>query len=79
MFTKCLNILILGQCTDGRKGVLEQAGGAEQHSIAEAARNKPKRGEGGKSDKSWPSPRRWRPGVFVRRRLRNQHRRFRAF
>ena len=47
MFTKCLNILILGQCTDGRKGVLEQAGGAEQHSITEAAPNELKLGEGG--------------------------------
>ena len=38
--------LILGWCTDGRKGVLEQAGGAEQH-ITEAAPNELKLGEGG--------------------------------
>ena len=38
--------LILGQCTDGRKGVLEQAGGAEQHKITEASPNELKLGEG---------------------------------
>ena len=41
--------LILGHCTDGRKGVLEQAGGAEQHNnvTAEAVPNELKLGEGG--------------------------------
>ena len=38
--------LILGQCTDGRKGVLEQAGGAEQQTITEPASNELKLGEG---------------------------------
>ena len=38
--------LILRQYTDGRKGALEQAGGAEQH-ITEAAPNELKLGEGG--------------------------------
>ena len=47
MFTKCLNILILGQCTDGRKGVLEQAGGAEQHNMIKAASHELKLGGGG--------------------------------
>ena len=41
-------ILLLGQCTDGRKGLLEQAGGAAQHNITEAALNELKLGgEGG--------------------------------
>ena len=39
--------LILGWCTDGRKGVLEEAGGVEQHNITEAAPNELKLGEGG--------------------------------
>ena len=53
MVTKCLNThyiydrLILGQCTGGHKGMLEQAGGAEQHNIPEAAPNELKLGEGG--------------------------------
>ena len=38
--------LILGYYTDGRKGVLEEAGG-EQHNITEAAPNEVKLGEGG--------------------------------
>ena len=33
--------------TDGRKGVLDQAGGAEQHNITEAAPIELKLGEGG--------------------------------
>ena len=57
-------------------GVLEPVAGAEQHNITGAAPNELKLGEGGQSDKSWPSARRWRRGAFVRRRLRNQHRRF---
>ena len=39
--------LILEECTDGCKGVLGQAGGAEQHNIKEAAPNELKLGEGG--------------------------------
>ena len=39
--------LTLGQCTHGRKGVLEHTGGVEQHSITEAAPNELKLGEGG--------------------------------
>ena len=38
--------LILGLCTDGREGVLEQDGGAEQHNITEAVPNELKLGEG---------------------------------
>ena len=38
--------LILWWCTDGRKGVTEEAGGAEQQHIAEAAPNELKLGEG---------------------------------
>ena len=38
--------LVLGQCTDGRKGALEQAGEAEPHNITEAAPNEIKLGEG---------------------------------
>ena len=53
--------------------------GAEQHSITEAVPNELKPGEGRYSDESWPSARQWRPGVFVRGRLRNQHRRFGVF
>ena len=71
--------LILGSCTDGRKDVLEQTGGADQHNITEAAPNELKLGEDGYSDESWLSARRWRPGVFIRRRLRSQHRRFGAY
>ena len=39
--------LILRYHTDGRKGVLDDAGGEEQHSITEAAPNKLKLGESG--------------------------------
>ena len=52
MVTSCLNMhyiydrLMLGYCADGRKGVLEQAGGAEQHNIKGAAPNDLKLGEG---------------------------------
>ena len=35
-----------GSCTDGRKCLLEEAGGVEQHNITEAAPNELKRGEG---------------------------------
>ena len=38
---------ILGQRTGGRKGALEDTGGAEHHNITEAAPNEPKLGEGG--------------------------------
>ena len=54
MVTSCLNMhyiydrLMLGYCADGRKGVLEQAGGAEQHNITEAAPNELKLARGGK-------------------------------
>ena len=54
MFTKYLNKHDIYDmtdtwvvCTDDRKGVLEQAGGAEQRSITEAAPNELKLGEGG--------------------------------
>ena len=56
--------------------MLEQAEGAEQHNITEAEPNELKLGEGGYIDESWLSARRWRRGVFVRRRLRNHYRRF---
>ena len=39
--------LMLGWCANGRKGVLEQAGGAAQHNITESASNELKLGEGG--------------------------------
>ena len=39
--------LIPGWCTNGRKGVLETAGGAEQHNITEAAPSDQKLGKGG--------------------------------
>ena len=42
-----LTILILRLCTDGRKGVLEQARGAEQPNITEATPNELQLGEGG--------------------------------
>ena len=54
MVTSCLNMhyiydrLMLGYCADGRKGVLEQAGGAEQHNITEAAPNELKLARVGK-------------------------------
>ena len=54
-----------------QEGALEEAGRAEQHIITEAAPNELKLGRGAYSDESWPSARRWRRGVFVRRRLRN--------
>ena len=50
---KCLNVLyiydrlILGWYTGGPEGVLEQAGGSEQHNSIEAAPNELKLGEGG--------------------------------
>ena len=51
MFTKCLNTPYIYDeidTRDGCKGVLEQAGGAEQrHNITEAAPNQLKLGEGG--------------------------------
>ena len=68
MFKKCLNIHYIYDKTnarDGRKRVLEQAGAAEHRNITEAAPNGLKLGEGGQSDESWPSGRRWRRGVFV--------------
>ena len=49
-----------------------------QH-ITETAPNELKLGEGAESDESWPSARRWRRGMFVRRRLRKPHRRFGVF
>ena len=58
-------IMILRQYTEGRKCMLEEAGG-EQRNITEAAPNKVKLGEGGKSDESWPWARRWRRSVLVR-------------
>ena len=42
--------------TDGRKDVLEEAGGKQQ--ITQAAPNELKFAETGKSDESWPSARR---------------------
>ena len=59
--------------------MLEQAGGAEQPNIIEAAPNELKLGEGGQSGGNWPMARRLRRGVFVRHRLRYQHRRFGVF
>ena len=56
--------LILGYYTDGRKGVLEEAGGREQHNITEVAPNELKLGEGGLSDQRWPSARRVRKASF---------------
>ena len=38
---------IHGYCTDGRKGVPQQAGGTEHHNITEAAPNELKLGEDG--------------------------------
>ena len=55
----------------GPNGALEEAGRAEQHIITEAAPNELKLGGGAYSDESWPSARRWRRGVFIKRRLRN--------
>ena len=52
--------------TDGRKGVLDEAEGGEQHDIRGGAKE------------SWPSARRWRRGVSVTSRLR-KHRRFGVF
>ena len=65
--------------TQGRKGALEEAGRTEQHIITEAAPNELKLGMGVSSDGNWPSARQWRRGVFVRRRLRSQHRGFGVF
>ena len=42
-----------------------------QH-ITKAAPSELKLGEGGKNYESWPSARRWRLGVFARRRLRQR-------
>ena len=81
----CLNVpyindrlILMGWYTDDREGVLDDAGG-QQHNITEAAPNELKLGEGGRSDDSWSYARRWRREVFVRRRLRMQHRKFGAF
>ena len=46
MFIIFTTRMILALYTDGRKGVLEEAGG-EQHNITEAAPNEVKLGEGG--------------------------------
>ena len=43
---------------DGRKGVIDEAGGREQHNITEAAPNELNVGEGRRSDQSRPSARR---------------------
>ena len=53
MFTTCLNTHYFYDktdpwvMTDGRKDVVEQAGGGEQHNITEAGPNELKLGEGG--------------------------------
>ena len=63
--------------TDGRKDVLEEAGGKQQ--ITQAAPNELKFAETGKSDESWPSARRrWRE-VFVNIIWGEKPRRFGAF
>ena len=58
-------IMILRQYTEGRKCMLEEAGG-EQRNITEAAPNEVKLGEGGKSDESCPWASRGRRSVLVR-------------
>ena len=85
MFTKCLNTHYIYGKTDTRvvhrrpELCALQAGGAEQHSVTEAAPHELKLGEGAQSDEGWLSTGRWRRGVFVRRHLRNQHRRLGVF
>ena len=51
----------------------------KQDKITEAAPNELNLGEGVSSDGSWPSATRWRRGGFVRRPLRQPHRRFGVF
>ena len=46
MFIILTTSTILGEYTDGRKGVLEEEGG-ERHNITEAAPKEVKHGEGG--------------------------------
>ena len=69
--------LVLGQCTDGRKGVLQEAG-SKQYNMTQAAPHELQLGDGGCSAESWPSAWRWRRRVFVRHRLGETNRRFRG-
>ena len=59
--------------------MLEHAGGEKHKNITKAAPYQLKRGEVGFIEKSWPSAKRWRRGVFVNRRWRSLHRGFGVF